>query len=113
MDMRDILNEQMKKFNDRIETDTKLKQEMEGIERTIQIEITDGSTYYTSLKNNHANDLQEGSIENPDIVISSDEATIKGLLNKEISPIKAFLVTKQLKIKASLEDKLRLRKFFQ
>ena len=40
-------------------------------------------------------------------------AILAGLINKEINPIKAFLITKQLKIQASLEDKLRLRKFFE
>ena len=111
--MLDMLNNMIRKFNERIKTDEKLQAEMEGIVRIIQIEITDGPKYYTIIKNKHADDLKEGIMENPDIVITSDEATMTGLINKEISPIKAFLVTKQLKIKASLEDKLRLRKLFQ
>jgi putative sterol carrier protein len=109
----EMLNEQLRKFNERIDNDEKMQKEMEGIERTIQIDITDGTTFYTILKDKHAEELIEGSIENPDIIITTDEATLRGLLNKEISPIKAFLVTKQLKIQASLEDKLRLRKLFQ
>ncbi len=108
-----MFNGILEKFNERIKSDEKLQKEMEGIERKIQIEITDGGTYYTILKNKHVSALQDGTIANPDIIITSDSATFKGLINKEISPIKAFLVTKQLKIKASLEDKLRLRKFFQ
>lgn len=111
--MQDLLNSIIEKFNTRLETDEKLKKDMDGVIRTIQIEITDGATYFTTLKDNHADILQEGTIDNPDILITSDEATIRGLINKEISPIKAFLITKQLKIKASLEDKLRLRKFFE
>ena len=113
INLEDLLNAQLEKFNSRIKTDQKLQKEMEGIERSIQIEITDGSTYYTILKDKHANSLQKGSVENPDIVISANEVTLRGLINKEINPIKAFLITKQLKIKASLEDKLRLRKFFE
>jgi putative sterol carrier protein len=111
--MKEIFNDILNKFNERIKSDEKLQKEMEGIERKIQIEITDAGNYYTILKDKQVTELQNGIIENPDIVITSDSATIKGLINKEISPIKAFLVTKQLKIKASLEDKLRLRKFFQ
>jgi putative sterol carrier protein len=111
--MMDMLNEQLRKFNERIANDEKMQKEMEGIERKIQIDITDGPTFYTILKDKHAEELTEGTIENPDIIITTDEATLRGLLNKEISPIKAFLVTKQLKIQASLEDKLRLRKLFQ
>lgn len=110
--MKDLLNEQLARFNERIKTDEKLQKEMEGIERKIQIEITDQGSYYTILKEKQAGELQDGIIDNPDIVITTDSETIKGLINKEISPIKAFLVTKQLKVKASLEDKLRLRKLF-
>ncbi len=110
--MLDILNGMIKKFNERIQTDEKLQAEMEGIERKIQIEISDGPKYYTILKDKRADELKEGEVDNPDIIITSDEATLRGLINKEISPIKAFLVTKQLKVKASLEDKLRLRKLF-
>jgi putative sterol carrier protein len=110
--MQDLLNEQLNKFNERIKTDEKLQKELEGFERTIQIVITDGATYHTTFKDNHAGVLTEGSLDKPDILISADEATLRGLLNKEISPIKAFLITKALKIEASLEDKLRLRKLF-
>jgi putative sterol carrier protein len=111
--MLDLLSEQLAKFNERLSTDPKLQKEMEGIERKIQIDVTDGVSYYTILKDKHVSDLEEGAVENPDIVISSDEATLRGLINKEINPIKAFLITKKLKIQASLEDKLRLRKFFE
>ena len=110
--MIDMLNDQLSKFNERIKTDEKLRKDLEGYERTIQIVITDGVTYHTQLKDYHADKLKEGSLDNPDIVITSDEATLRGLINKEINPIKAFLITKQLKIEASLEDKLRLRKLF-
>jgi len=111
--MQELFNNLITKFNERIKTDPKLAKEMEGVERKIMIDIIDGSKYYTTLKNNHAEVLKEGSIEEPDILISADEATFRGLINKDISPIKAFLITRQLKIKASLEDKLRLRKFFE
>jgi len=110
--MIELLNEQVMKFNAKIKDDKKLQQDLEGIERSILIEITDGVSYYTILKDQKADELKEGTVKDPDIVISSDEATIRGLLNKEISPVKAFLVTKKLRIKASLEDKLRLRNFF-
>ena len=111
--MQDILNSMIEKFNSKVATDEKLQKDLEGIERTIQIDVTDGAKYYTTLRNKHADTLVEGSIDNPDILISADEATLRGLINKEINPIKAFLITKQLKVKASLEDKLRLRKFFE
>ena len=111
--MYDLLNSQVERFNSRLKSDAKLQKELEGFERSIQIEVTDGSDYYTILKENHADDLKEGKLDNPDIIITSDGKTFEGLINREISPIKAFLVTKKLKIKASLEDKLRLRKFFE
>lgn len=110
--MIDLFNQQLEKFNEKIKTDEKLKKELDGYERTIMIDITDGKTYFTHFKDYHAEKLQEGEVDNPDIIITADEATLRGLINKEINPIKAFLITKQLKIEASLEDKLRLRKLF-
>ena len=111
--MYDLLSTQITKFNERLKTNEKLQEEFEGIVRTIQIQVTDGPTYYTVLENKQAGELKEGAMDEPDILISSDDATFRGLINKEISPIKAFLITKKLKINASLEDKLRLRKFFE
>lgn len=111
--MQEMLQDLLNKLNERMRTDEKLQKEMEGIERTIMIEVTDGDSYFTKLKELHADELQVGRIDKPDILISANEKTLRGLINKEISPIKAFLVTKQLKLEASLEDKLRLRKFFE
>jgi len=110
--MIDMLNDQLSKFNERIKNDEKLRKDFERYDRTIQIVITDGVTYHTHFKDFQVDILKEGSLDNPDIVITSDEATLRGLINKEINPIKAFLITKKLKIEASLEDKLRLRKLF-
>ena len=111
--MQEMLQDLLNKLNERMRTDEKLQKEMEGIERTIMIEVTDGDSYFTKLKELHTDELQVGRIDKPDILISANEKTLRGLINKEISPIKAFLVTKQLKLEASLEDKLRLRKFFE
>jgi hypothetical protein len=71
--MQDLLNEQLAKFNERMKTDEKLQKEMEGIERKIQIEVTDGGTYFTILKDKHVDEIKEGTVENPEIVISADE----------------------------------------
>ena len=110
--MQNLLNQQLTKFNERIKTDEKMQKELENIDRKIQIDITDGPTFITQLKDLHAEEIKEGTYENPDVIITVNEATLRSLINKEISPIKAFLITKQLKIKASLEDKLMLRKLF-
>jgi len=110
--MQDVLEGMISKFNEKIQTDEKLQKDLQGYERTILIDITDGSSYFTTLKDNHVDPFKEGTLDDADIIITSDEATMRGLINKEIDPIKAFLITKQLKVKASLEDKLRLRKFF-
>ena len=48
--MQNMLNDLIIKFNERIKTDEKLQKEMEGLERTIQIEVTDGATYITMIK---------------------------------------------------------------
>jgi putative sterol carrier protein len=50
-------------------------------------------------------------VENPDITITSDPKTVEDLINGKMKPMKAWAL-KKIKIKGSLEDVMRLRKFF-
>ena len=63
------------------------------------------------LKDAHVGGLNDGGIEAPDIAIIADRATLEALFKREIGPMKAIALQK-LKVKASIEDMLRLRKFF-
>ena len=109
-----LIKNAIEKFNEDIDNkvkDEKLKRELENVTRKVQIEITDDENYNFILCGGKITDFSKGNIEDPDARIISDKATLEGVLKGEIKPIKAW-ATKKLKVKASLEDMLMLRKFF-
>lgn len=100
----------IERFNERARNDARLREEIAGMDRTIQIEAGEES-YHFRLRDGQISDLSRGRAPNPDVRVTADRATLLGLLRREIPPMKA-LATGRLKIKASLEDMLRLRKLF-
>ncbi len=109
--MREVLERVIFKFNERTKTDEKLRSELTGIERKIQLELKDGTKYNFTLKDAHVDGVHDGPIAMPDITIITDTATLDALFKREMGPMKAIALQK-LKVKASIEDMLRLRKFF-
>lgn len=109
--MRDELEGLIAKFNARVREDAKLRAELEGIERTVVVDLKGGTTYHFTLKDAQVEGLLDGTVNNPDITIIADADTIRGLIAREIGPMKAF-ATGRLKVKGDLEDLVRFRKFF-
>ena len=109
--MKELLEQAIAKFNAKAQTDEKLRKELEDVERSVLVDLKDGTRFHFTLKDQQIGPLGDGPIEGPDITILSDAATLTALLRKEMGPMKAY-ATQKLKIKASLEDVLRLRKFF-
>lgn len=110
--IEEIFNQIIQKFNEKASIDPKIREELEGIERKIQIELDDGRIYTTLLKECKLTPLSKERFEKPDMRIISSENTIRQLWNREIGPWKA-LVTGKLKIIGTLEDKVRLRKLLE
>jgi len=109
--MRDLLEAAVQKFNAKAQSDAKLQADLEGVERKVLIQCKDGPQYSFVLKDRQIGPLNEGAIDAPDVTIISDTATLTALLKKEMGPMKAY-ATQKLKIKASIDDVLRLRKLF-
>ncbi|MEM3395723.1 MAG: SCP2 sterol-binding domain-containing protein [Thermoplasmata archaeon] len=107
--IEEIFNQIIQKFNEKASKDAGIQEELEGIERKIQIELDDGRVYTTLLRDCKLTPLSKERFDNPDMRIISSEATIQQLWNREIGPWKA-MVTGKLKIIGTLEDKVRLRK---
>lgn len=97
------------RFNRHAERNPAMAEELDGIERTIQIHLTDGATYAVDLVKGRLANLRTGHAPRADVRITTDEATFQGLVCKEIGPMKA-LVTRKLVIDGSLEDKLLFRR---
>jgi putative sterol carrier protein len=106
--MRELIEELIATFNKRVETDSSLQEEVEGVERTIQL-VTDGGSYHMALRDSRIGGLEEGPLDGADVTITVDEKTFRGLVEGTVPPFKAMAMGK-LKLKASLEDALRLRK---
>jgi putative sterol carrier protein len=105
--MREILNKLVNSFNTKAEKNDKLKKNIAGLERSIQIEFTDNGAYYLYLKNIHLSDVIEGTIEKPDIKVQISSEDFNMILNKQLDALSAY-ITKKLVVKASLSDKLLL-----
>jgi putative sterol carrier protein len=108
--MREAIEDLISTFNARAQTEAELREEIGGMERTIQL-VTDKSAYHMTLRDGQIGGLTEGPLEGADVTIRCKETTFYGLVEGRIPPFKAMALGK-LKLKASLEDALRLRKFF-
>ena len=109
--IEDYLNAAIVEFNKKGESDPKLQKEMQGVRRVVEVEVSDGDTYNFVLENAHVSGLQKGKVQNPDIRVIGSSETFDLLWKRELRPMKA-LALKKIQVKASLEDMLRLRKFF-
>jgi putative sterol carrier protein len=99
----------VERFNRHTEQNPAVRSELQGLERTIAIRLTDEGQYAVDLRGGRLTDLRSGHPARADVTITTDRATFLGLIRKEIGPMKA-LVTRKLTIDGSLEDKLLFRK---
>lgn len=106
--MRELLESLIDRFNERAQTDPRLQEEIVGMKRTIQL-VTDRGSFRMALRDGRIAGLEEGALEGADVTITCDEDTFRGLVEGRIPPFRAMAMGK-LKMKASLEDALRLRK---
>ncbi len=109
MNIEEVLGDLIARFNRKASEDEKLRTELEGMTRRIEVEMRDGETYHFLLENSQLVNFSKGKTNEADVRIISDTKSFEALINREMGPMKA-LVTGKVKIEASLEDKLRLRK---
>jgi putative sterol carrier protein len=97
------------RFNRHAEKNPAMREELDGIDRTIVIRLTDEGTYAVDLRKGQLTNLRTTTPEKADVTITTDTETFQGLIKKDIGPMKA-IVTRKLSIDGSLEDKLLFRK---
>jgi putative sterol carrier protein len=107
---RPILQDTVDRFNARVAKDPALHKELECIKKKVQLDLG-CEEYYFILDCAKVEKLYEGSILDPDITITSDPDTVIKLFNGEMKIMKAWAL-KKVKVKGSIDDILRLRKFF-
>lgn len=106
-----LLREAIDKFNAKAKEDPELAKELEGVSKLIQVEVEDGDWYHFRLEGGAVDTLNKGAVDNPDIRVIASTETLTKLWSKELRVMKA-IVTKKLRVKGSMEDLLRLRRFF-
>jgi hypothetical protein len=109
--MRELLEEVIRKFNAKVASDPALKADLGDVPKTILIELKDGAKYHFTLKDQKIAGLMDGGVDQADITLTTDAETLRGLILREIGPFKAY-ATGKVKLKGSLEDISRIRKFF-
>jgi putative sterol carrier protein len=107
---RPILQETVDRFNARVAKDPEICKELEGYKKKVQLDLG-CEQYYFFLECSKVEQLFDGTVPDPDITIISDPGTITKLFNGEMKIMKAWAL-KKIKVKGSLEDLMRLRKFF-
>ena len=107
----DLLDEKVIEFNSRIDGEPEFSKMIEGKNRTICICVSDGDNYSTKLESMRIEDFVKTENTDADLVVTANSEVLTGLINREISPIKAYM-SGDLKVKASLTDMLLLKRLF-
>jgi hypothetical protein len=110
MAVKEVLDDVVAKFNAKVSCDDSLRRELVGIKKRVQVDLGP-EQYYFVLNDAKVEGVCCGCIENPDITIISDEDTVRKLHSREMKIMKAWAL-KKIRLKGSLEDIMRLRKFF-
>ncbi|MGI0067835.1 MAG: SCP2 sterol-binding domain-containing protein [Thermoplasmata archaeon] len=97
------------RFNRHAQHNPAVAQELAGLERTIAVRLSDTEVYSVDLRGGRLENLRTSAPSKADVTIRTDPDTFRGLVSKEIGPMKA-MVTGRLKLDGSLEDKLLFRK---
>jgi putative sterol carrier protein len=109
--VEEFINEMIRKFNEKAASDPKFEAELKGLKKLVQVIVTDGNTFHFTLENARVGPLSKGPTQGADITIIGSTETYNQLRSGELRPMKAY-VTRKLQVKGTLEDILRLRKFF-
>ena len=106
-----MIAEAIDRFNAKAKEEPELAEQLHGVTKLIQVELEEGDVYHFRLENGSVDGLHRGGAENPDIRVIASADTLRRLWSRELRVMKA-LVTKKLQVKGSMEDLLRLRRFF-
>jgi len=110
MTIEPLLKDLVNRFNDKVETDEKLRAELNGMDKKVLIDL-ESETYSFRLHDQKISEFQSGPMDAPDISLQSDPETLKAIIEGKMKPMKAFALRK-VRIKGNIDDMLRLRKLF-
>jgi putative sterol carrier protein len=109
-ELEELLNQTIEKFRTKVAEDEAIRKELEGTKRLIFIDVIGKEGYSFLLDGPEIKDFGKGNVDEPDIRVTATEEDLILLFKGELKPMKAW-ATKRLKVKASLEDLLRVKRF--
>ena len=109
--VKELLENIVNEFNRKVDDDPSFAKEARERDRTVLFRFDEGDTYNMALKDGRLEGVFEGPIEGADITVMTDADTFRGLVSGDISAMRAY-ATKKLRLKASIQDLMTLRKFF-
>ncbi|MEX2690214.1 MAG: SCP2 sterol-binding domain-containing protein [Candidatus Njordarchaeales archaeon] len=99
------INEVIERFSN-----PEITKSLANFTRTLKLEFPDIKTLYVlNIENGQLKEVKKESVEKADISVSMNSDTFIGVINKTISPVKAYM-TGKIKVKGSMSDLLKLRK---
>ncbi|HEX9907150.1 MAG TPA: SCP2 sterol-binding domain-containing protein [Thermoplasmata archaeon] len=107
----EFLKATIDKFNKKASEDPNMIKDFGDMKRKVQVQITDGDTFSFLFENGRIDGFRKGPIDAPDITISASAETLNQLSSGELRVMKAYAM-KKVQVKGSLQDLLKLRKFF-
>ncbi len=102
--MKEVLDKLVTKVNDRFSSDEKYREKLKDIKKSINVEFDGKDSYHFYVENSHVSPVEEGKID-ADINIMVESGIFNQILSKQIDPLSAY-ISKKIKIKASLMDKI-------
>ena len=97
-------------FNEKMHCNPQMKEEVGVLTKTVNVDLQT-EHYSFLLKDSCISQFEEGMVDSPDIMICSDPQTVEDLMTGKMRPMKAWALRKVV-IRGSLEDVMKLRKFF-
>lgn len=106
---KEVLENMVKKFRDKMEEDDSLKKKLEDFNRDIQVDFENGEHYNLTLEEGNISDLREGTIEDAEITLATEVETLEKLMNDELGAMEAYAKNK-VTLDASFSDLLKFKK---
>ena len=102
--MKELLQSLVDKFNST--KNEKVKNKLKGLVRTITVVFEDDGSYHLKLENSQLSKVEVGYVKG-DIEIITTTEIFQKIINKQLDALTAY-ITKKIRIKASLMDKILL-----
>lgn len=110
-EIKEVLEEMLGNFEERLADDEKLQNKLDGFDRDISVEFNDNGNYNFRIEDKELSDVKEGALEDAEITIKTDTDTFQALVDGEMKAMEAY-ARKKVKVDASFTDMLKIKNIF-